>query len=239
MKNSTTGTNSNEYGNSTVLKVALLAMAFMAGYAGYAGNPNPSISPPNSQPYGKTYDEWSAAWWQWALSIPADINPLLDSTGANAGVGQSGDVWFLAGTFGGGPVSRAITVPAGKGLFFPIVNFVWVTSCPEEPQTASAIRPIVAPAADAAVDLACTVDGVPVANLSSYRTESPLFNVTLPDNNLFGAPGCTCTFGPSLDQGFYLMLAPLPPGHHTIHFHGALSAPIGPIQVASANPANH
>jgi len=27
-------------------------------------------------------------WWQWLLSIPTAVNPNLDSTGANCGVGQ-------------------------------------------------------------------------------------------------------------------------------------------------------
>src|SRR5436853_3928133 len=30
------------------------------------GNPNPGVLPPNSAPHGKTYAEWSAAWFKWA-----------------------------------------------------------------------------------------------------------------------------------------------------------------------------
>src|SRR6266404_1942081 len=42
-------------------------------------------------------------WWQWALSIPASQNPLLDTTGDKCMVGQRGPIWFLAGTFTGEP----------------------------------------------------------------------------------------------------------------------------------------
>jgi len=62
----------------------------------------------------------------------ADINPLLDQTGANAAIGQSGPVWFLAGTTGG-TAERAITVPAGKSLFFPLVNNVWICTPVDPP----------------------------------------------------------------------------------------------------------
>ena len=53
------------------------------------------------------------------------INPLLDQTGQNAALGQSGEVWFLAGTTGGS-AERTVTVPPGKALFFPIVNNLWI-----------------------------------------------------------------------------------------------------------------
>ena len=39
-------------------------------------------------------------------------------------VGQSGSVWFLAGIFGGGSATRTCAVPAGKALYFPVLNSV-------------------------------------------------------------------------------------------------------------------
>src|SRR5262245_48651414 len=81
-----------------------------------------TIRPPQSNRFGQTYGEWSAAWWQWASSISVDHNPILDQTGADAAVGQAGHVWFLAGN-AGGTTERTVTVPAGTALFFPIVTF--------------------------------------------------------------------------------------------------------------------
>src|SRR4030081_3634226 len=78
-----------------------------------------------------TYGQWSARWSQWALAIPKGTNPLLDTTGAKCAVGQGGPVWFLAGTFGSGSVSRSCTVPAGKALFFPVVNAFYVQEPPD------------------------------------------------------------------------------------------------------------
>jgi hypothetical protein len=54
-----------------------------------------------SDPYGVSYTEWTARWWQWAFSIPVENNPVNDMTGANCAINQHGPVWFLAGTLGG------------------------------------------------------------------------------------------------------------------------------------------
>jgi hypothetical protein len=67
------------------------------------GNPNPGISPIDSKPGGQSYSQWAAAWWQWSLGISAANNPMLDTTGEDCGLGQSGDVWFLAGAWGNNP----------------------------------------------------------------------------------------------------------------------------------------
>src|SRR5262249_9630524 len=82
------------------------------------------ILSPDSRPYGRTYGEWSATWWQWAFSIQTPDNPLLDETGAKCGVGQSGPVFFLAGVINvSGSAERTCSVPSGRALFFPILNF--------------------------------------------------------------------------------------------------------------------
>ncbi|MCX5195044.1 hypothetical protein OOK31_14220 [Streptomyces sp. NBC_00249] len=63
----------------------------------------------------------AARWWKWALSAPADQSPVADTTGAYAGRRQPQDVWFLAGTYGGRVVRRC-SIPAGRRLFFPVLN---------------------------------------------------------------------------------------------------------------------
>ena len=188
-----------------------------------ARNPNPTILPPNSNPHGMSYGQWGDAWWQWALSIPADVNPMLDPTGEFAAEGQSGSVWFLAGTQGGTAV-RTVTVPAGKSLFFPIYNWVWV-NLPEfgddpwsEEQEAFA-RESLAFFVDTPPELSCEIDDRAVQQITSYRCQTPEdgeYMVTFPDGNVWGLPAGT--YGPSVSDGYFLMLAPLSAGEHTIHF---------------------
>jgi len=80
----------------------------------------------------------------------------------------------------------------------------------------------------------CTIDNVAVPDLlSSYRVRSPAFNYTTPPNNnlLEAAEGEPCYNDPSptptpftvvgaVADGFYLMVAPLSLGAHTVHFTG-------------------
>jgi hypothetical protein len=67
----------------------------------------------------------SVAWWRFVMSKPVDANPLKDPTGAECAQGQSGPVFFLGGSFGAGAAVRdKCVVPAGKVLFFPVINGV-------------------------------------------------------------------------------------------------------------------
>ena len=76
--------------------------------------------------------------------------------------------------------------------------------------------------------LKAQVDGENINNLRSLRVgaNNPTFNITLPQNNITSllcphelAPG---TYGPAVSGGFYVMLAPLSAGSHTLHFKGAV-----------------
>jgi hypothetical protein len=42
---------------------------------------------------------------------------------------------------------------------------------------------------------------------------SRLFDIAVPENNLFGTPAGS---GPAMANGWFFVLAPLPKGHHTI-----------------------
>jgi hypothetical protein len=84
-------------------------------------SPNTIVFPVDSKPYGKSYAEWSAIWWQWLLSIPNDTSPAGDSTGKSCATNQQGPIWFLAGTFGGA-AERTCTIPSGKTIMFSSIN---------------------------------------------------------------------------------------------------------------------
>ncbi len=198
----------------------------------------------DSVAYGRTYSELSAAWWQWAFSIPVASHPLFDN--GDCSVGQAGSVWFLGGKFvpvGGPPASgasanRSCLVPADKALYFPILN--GEDSAPEEiagagcgnlppliQGTIAELRQCAAPGFDGAIDLSATIDGHSIQNLqTNFRVQSSVFGFTLPDDNLLKATGVNIpagTYYPSAGDGFYVMLAPLSPGHHVLYTHGAFS----------------
>jgi hypothetical protein len=186
-----------------------------------APNSNPGIVPVNSNPHGRSYGEWAVAWWQWALGIPEAQNPVVDTTGQYAGVGQSGSVWFLAGTFGGN-ADRNVTVPSGKAIFVPVHNWIFgagVFDCqPTVPGVTCDVPTLQAAAAartEAAETVRAWIDGVAVANIRSYRAASPEpFSITLPTGAVFGLDAGT--YYPQVADGYWLMLAPLSKGDHSI-----------------------
>jgi hypothetical protein len=180
-------------------------------------NPNPGIVPNNA-----LYQTLSAQWWQWALSAPPSVNPVLDSTGAYCAQGQgefsNNNVWFLAGTFGDS-ATRSCTIPPGKSLFFPILNILYACDPPPAvcPPLAD-IRTLLAGFMNNPILLEASIDDVPVQALVSYRAASSVFSIGLQADNVLGAP--PGTYEPAAADGYYLLVTPLTPGTHTIYFKG-------------------
>jgi hypothetical protein len=174
--------------------------------------------PADTVQYNLTYSEWTARWWQWLLSIPEERNPAADETGENCHEGQSGPVWFLAGTFGG-LNERVCTIPAGKSILFSVLN----TECSfaEYPsaRSESDLRECAVSANEGATGLIATIDGSAIDPSQLHRIQSPLFEINFPGGNIFGVPE-----GPSqaVSDGFWVFLPPLAPGDHEIHFGGAV-----------------
>src|SRR5690348_2782188 len=76
---------------------------------------------PNDIVDGQTIAQWTQDWWKWVLQDPSSENPITDETGAYAGVGNTGPVYFIAGTASGN-AERTFDVPAGKPLLIPMIN---------------------------------------------------------------------------------------------------------------------
>lgn len=196
-------------------------------------NFNPGILPPQSAAFGKSYAEWGVAWNQWMIPFPTETNPVLDPTGEFALLGQQGHVFFLTGTFGG-TVVRTVTVPTGKALFFPLAN--WGLTYPEDaplgltPEEGEAwMRQLLNVTFDN-LDislLGCEVDGVPINNIKSYRAQSAAYAMDFPvdctsvTDWLSNRPGGGVPYEPgmhypNISDGYWIMLAPLSKGTHTI-----------------------
>ena len=175
---------------------------------------------PDSKPYNKTYGEWSIRWWIWAQKESTENNPLYDPTGEKCAVNQDDPkVWFLAGTTGG-RVERECTIPATKALFVALLNTECSTAEDPSLTTEEALRDCARNNAPdrARVILKASVDGQEIPDLEKYWTESSLYNITLPEGNIWGAPA-----GPTQEvaAGYYLMITPLTPGTHILHASGA------------------
>jgi hypothetical protein len=186
------------------------------------GDSNPDLLSPCSIPYGETYSQWAKDWEIWFLKLTAPI----DGVGGDpdCSINQQGPVWFLTGLFPPGPTTAYCTVPVGKALFFPIIN----TECSnlESPPffgaNAADRRSCAEHFMDGSTDLAAAIDGRPIHGAERYNFTSPDMPFTTTPQNMFGIPcplSGPCT-GFSTNNGYYLMLAPLSPGLHTLTFTG-------------------
>lgn len=216
-----------------LIAVTTILLGFQFNFAN--ADAKPKIMPVNSHAFGKTYHEWAADWLKWALSIPVSANPILDTTGAFAAVGQTGKVWFLAGTTGTGavpPVVRTVTIPTGTPLFFPIINYFWVNT-PEYGDAEWSLaqealaRGIIAAPIDSASGLGLKIDGRSLSNLEDFRIASSSTECTIPASaaeNIFGADLVNSPYHCVAD-GYWVFLPPLSAGTHTIRFTGSETVP--------------
>jgi hypothetical protein len=168
-----------------------------------------SIFPIHSKPLGYTYEEWSARWWQWLLSIPKSKNPAFDSTGANANINQNyPNVLFLCQTYEeGAPFvpKRTVAVLAGSSIFMPIINWISVLHIDGESEQESV--EIANKRMDVVANLQITINGLTVKNgLEEYRVQSPFFGVTLPEGNILGSPSGLIR---AVSDGYWLFFKPL------------------------------
>jgi hypothetical protein len=182
-------------------------------------------------PIGKTYNYLAVAWWQYALGQPTATNPLLDRTGASCTIGQSGPVFFLTGTSGTGTAVRDACIVSGpRALFFPLVNAFDVHTPGDGLDTPALVYKDFQSFGFRADSLSASVDGVPIRNLDPTTTPyhacaAPVqgcapssFSLMFPDDNLFGLPAGK--YAPAVQDGYYLLIAPLRPGRHTVTFGG-------------------
>ena len=183
-------------------------------------NINPTVFAIEDKPYGMTYGEWTAKWWQWIVSIPEMNHPSLDLTGEKCAIGQEGPVWFLTNTFGG-KAERTCTIPAGKAILIPIINGECDYLTTENAKTEADLLRCASEGNENGI-MEFTIDGIRLKNLENYRVQSPVFNITIIEDNAFGASS-----GPTraIADGFWVFLNPLSVGQHDIHFKGSVVDP--------------
>jgi hypothetical protein len=181
------------------------------------------ILPPSARPLGYSLTELATAWNIWAFGTAADVNPLLAVRCEQSSLDHR--IWFLPVSLGG-EYQDTCNVPQGTFLVFNPGG----SECSNmEPEPFFGV--------DEADLLACvnetfglltyleiTFNGTTVKDLDSYIVTTPLTH--LPANNLLGPDPAL-----SRDKGFFLVIAPLSRGTHTLHaydefFDGAFKAGI-------------
>jgi hypothetical protein len=228
--------------------LALAGLMLLAIATSSSAGPAPAeVLPPSSLPYGYSYEEWSAKWWEWTLGQSTNHYESVGNPGICSG--PASRVRFPGpSTIGGEAIhveTNHITITAGTPLFFAVFA-LWNDNgnCPLSAfgtNTAAQLAGFDEQQWSGVTETTCTIDGVSVDGMenptnSAYNVVSTPFSYTTAekDNVLVAAFGATCipgdfTIYPAVAEGVYVMIAPLTPGRHTIHsvaVVGPLDAPL-------------
>ncbi|MEA2645510.1 MAG: hypothetical protein QOE92_593 [Chloroflexota bacterium] len=149
---------------------------------------------------GRSIENLTEAWWQWAVAEPTATNPVSDKTGDICGKGQPQDVWFLTGTTEGA-AQRKCSIPADRAIFFPVLNEICgsqSTQCSQSDVEGGTT--------------AATIDGVTLAPRSS--TSEPFLVNPVAGNPFVDRPGALS----AKSYGLWILLRPLAAGTHVVKF---------------------
>ena len=182
-------------------------------------------------PFGLTYGQWTVKWWRWALSIPKSINPVLDKTGVYAYVGQPERfVWFLSGRFGSEGTNfpeRFCTVPVGRSILFPVINYeanpIEYPDLVTEDDLLENVREV----ENTIANVVCFVDGRSIA-AQRVQSDPKIFELDLNNDPPVESVRGKHTFATA--DGYWVFLKPLEPGDHSISFEGSCELRKAPVR---------
>jgi hypothetical protein len=175
----------------------------------------------DSKPYGETYGHWTVKWWQWFLSTPKSINPIVDGTGEYAYVNQpSKDVWFLAGKLADEDrnlPNRFCRIPTGRSILFPVINCEANPLEYPELRTDQDLIERVKRDEDTIINKECTVNAKRIP-AQRVKADPPVFELRINEDNAINVKGGS-TYASA--DGYWIFLKPLPIGEHIISFQGS------------------
>jgi hypothetical protein len=183
---------------------ACACMLAAVGILASACTPDPAGSALEAQKVaGVPLSEWTARWWRWADA--QDVPPYLDRDGRLCHLGQSGPVWFLAGTDGEFQPRRTCEVPEGKHLLLPVINMISYGIDGNE--SCRYLQRGAAMNNDHLGSAVVMLDGKPLPGVDKRRITS---------NGCFRMDPADDTSMLAAADGFWILLDPLPRGRHTL-----------------------
>lgn len=228
-------------GISSVALISLFMIPFVNNVKAQQTDPN--VFSVKSSPYGTSFQEWTQKWWQWYLTVPKQNNHNFETIAGYIPVdcsylqNASSPVFFVPFVLKekGQPAAEATcVVPHDKAIMIGIDNGLMDYGDPRaQPKTVDKITEIVRKSNEFPVEFDITLDGKPLnlTNEEKDRVTSTPFNITLPDNNIWNESPHTPFL--AVADGWYLVLKPLPPGNHVLHYTTGYQIP--PAAVGAAN----
>lgn len=227
---------SNPVLSALIMFLSIFTLLFTPQFLHANADPKSYFYPGDSNPYGKSYHEWSAIWWKFVLEYPDRDARLTDLNGDLCAKGQSGNVWILPGassSTGNANFTRdKCVIPNGVSLLIsPDDNFCST----EEPHQKFDKKQLTA-CANASVfaddSASAKLDGIELIKitkdeLNGIRESDPS---KLKDVNYFESDVFDLYYPPgegpydAVSSGIFLMLKPLPPGKHTLNLGASQAA---------------
>jgi hypothetical protein len=184
-----------------------------------------NIFPPDAEPFEKTYEAHIERFWKWILELPKYKNPWYDETGAICTKEQpaTDSVFYLGGN-GGGRIegwNRTCTIPYGKGLFIPVM-VVAVSERDFPGKRIEELGKIAKKDQDSVTNLYLKIDSNEYDDkaIRRYRKKTNDFNVTFPENAIFGAAKGQSKV---VTDGHYIITDKLAKGNHVVHYKSSLT----------------
>lgn len=181
-----------------------------------------TLFPPENKPFGLSYEQHVINYNKFILSIPVDKNPSTDEKGENCAYKQNinnSSIFYLTGG-SGGEYTRICHMNSGLGLFIPIIE-VEASTAEVPGATIERLHQIAKKDQDNVNSLYLKINDKEYEydDLKKYRTHTKDFEVTFPDDALFGVePGLSKVVA----DGHYVITNPLSPGNYVIKFGGSL-----------------
>jgi hypothetical protein len=164
------------------------------------------------------------AYWQLICGIPSPQNPMIDATGESALHGQDPpkDLVYLSGSTGANRIRKIPqNIPSGRDIFIA-VNPVVVTEPEAGTNNTADLKKFAKDDADSATLARLTINGQLHDLIPNNRVGTGPFDVVFPDNAIFHAPKGTF---PAVADGYYAIIAGLPPGNNKIDIDAEVSNP--------------
>jgi hypothetical protein len=221
--------NFNLYFLSCIAAVYFLTVSLVAGY-------DVQFYSNDEHPFGISYSDWVAKFWNWDLSIPIDsqTNTLAGLKDNGCLMHKENSMVMLVDTAAGGIWNQKCTISRTEGILIPI----WTGECDQALKGFEGYSFKQLSECARAYDLGIVkgqvkVDDIPVATLDAvdYKTNimnnvtevyTKQFNATVPkESHLISERYGTF---PAAAHGWFVFLKPLPPGDHVVYYQNSVAA---------------
>jgi len=153
---------------------------------------------------------WTANWWQWISRL--NSIPIYQQGTVDCGLGQTGDVWFLAGSEGNSPIVRKCAVPPNKTFVVPLQTIAWANEGAED---------LTVPEKRAVLDSVYSDAQPGPLNTKICRLESSVNGEVVSNERLESPPFLYKGDPEAVADGFWYAFK-LISGTHTVKFRGTL-----------------